>query len=807
MKIRRFILIWGFAQVAFTTPVLTGVLRDTTFARSDSIEVEVLENGERAQALFGESFQIPLTEDQNWNLCVRDGLTEQCYLIEREGKDSLIKAELLNDNQLEVFSSFLSDEEKRTLAEVAALEEDQDVLEKQFPEEQREFDQQTRLRKLVVTVKKRPKRSLGQSTVSAKNIKRMPGLAEADVVKAIQALPGVVASSDFSSKIYVRGGGADQNLFLFDNGVVYSPVHFFGLFSTFLVEGVDRVEFYKGGFSPEFGNRLSSVVDIHSRPGGDEGDTLFWKGSGLISTFASTLNLEGSKAQTRLNFSARATYLKEVLWAMRKAGLTDIDFDYRFYDLQGSWYQKINDKHKFSVSYYGGMDKLIFTPISVDWGNTVLPVNYFFDYSEDWRFSASYAYSLFDQHFEFENIQSFENIISSHTVKTLGEYRGKENQIWRMGLEEQYLFTRFRNNSIIAGVDNVDDITFFLSSPFVEQVLDYNDFQFKSGLRIDHISSLNKVYFEPRFSARYQLNKTDKIDFHVGQYYQFVNSILFGDFETINEFYFPSKKGTYQEIPPTSSLLFSLGYSTEINKNWEWITEGYYKTLNNLIVFAPDEKPDSIRTDPNSTLGDLLFRGEGYSLGAEVSLRRKEGVVTGGVSYSYSYSILKESGLVVPAKWDMPHAFKLDMSINWRDPKENAWLIRPNKPYFRSSIAVKYSSGLPYSEVTGYKPSHLIDQNEGNVESGGPNPIYPGNISTPQGGRNASRYPDYFRFDVKVVDWGVENDWNFSWTILNATNHENVFSYAYDNSDNPPSRQSITQFPFFPMLLSYQFYF
>jgi outer membrane cobalamin receptor len=131
-------------------------------------------------------------------------------------------------------------------------------------------EEAVQLKKVLVRAQRAPKRSLGKSTVSAKLIKRMPGLAEADVIRSIQGLPGVVASSDFSTKIYVRGGGSDQNLILLDKAVVYSPVHFFGLFSTFLVEAIDEVNFYKGGFPPEYGNRLSSVLDIGSREGGKD---------------------------------------------------------------------------------------------------------------------------------------------------------------------------------------------------------------------------------------------------------------------------------------------------------------------------------------------------------------------------------------------------------------------------------------------------------------------------------------------------------------------------------------------------------
>src|SRR5690606_13184247 len=142
-------------------------------------------------------------------------------------------------------------------------------------------EEAVQLKKVLVRAQRAPKRSLGKSTVSAKLIKRMPGLAEADVIRSIQGLPGVVSSSDFSTKIYVRGGGSDQNLILLDNAVVYSPVHFFGLFSTFLVEGIDEVNFYKGGFPPEYGNRLSSVLDIRSRKGGKDTVDTWIKGSSV----------------------------------------------------------------------------------------------------------------------------------------------------------------------------------------------------------------------------------------------------------------------------------------------------------------------------------------------------------------------------------------------------------------------------------------------------------------------------------------------------------------------------------------------
>ena len=91
--------------------------------------------------------------------------------------------------------------------------------------------------------------------------------------------------------------------------------------------------------------------------------------------------------------------------------------------------------------------------------------------------------------------------------------------------------------------------------------------------------------------------------------------------------------------------------------------------------------------------------------------------------------------------------------------------------------------------------------------AGGPNPEFEGNLNVMRAGYNEAVVPPYFRWDVKPVDWGREGKWNFSFTILNVTNHKNVFFYTYDRQQNPPERITITQFPFFPFLLSYEYTF
>ena len=84
---------------------------------------------------------------------------------------------------------------------------------------------------------------------------------------------------------------------------------------------------------------------------------------------------------------------------------------------------------------------------------------------------------------------------------------------------------------------------------------------------------------------------------------------------------------------------------------------------------------------------------------------------------------------------------------------------------------------------------------------------YDDKITVLPGSRNAGRQTDYFRVNIKAIDIGRESKWNFSWTIINLTDHDNMFFSFYDTSKNPPEKTSISQFPFLPIMLNYEYYF
>jgi hypothetical protein len=826
-KLFPFLAVIAGLVLASTTSALTlqAQFADTDFRTGDTLRLEVLESGDTVRGLVGQVISIPLPTDTIWTLCAKPlpsaasqldsnaldtlrNLGEKCFEIKSNAVlvgDSIVAVTLGNNPLLSLAPEVAQSGVAANKGKEAAVDSS---LTAEAAGTQTNEEAIT-LKKVLVRAQRAPKRALGKQTVSAKLIKRLPGLAEADVIRSIQGLPGVVASSDFSTKIYVRGGGSDQNLILFDNAPVYSPVHFFGLFSTFLVEGIDDVTFYKSGFPAEFGDRLSSVLDIKSRKGGsDTSDAWIEKSSLKLSSFAAQAHTEGRKGPWRYLMAGRSTYIKEVVDFLRNRDLVDLVLDYYFYDVQGGLAYAPSPDQEATVSFYQGRDRLDFSPFIVDWGNTIIPFNLKFKVNDQLASRTTLSYSLLSQSFGLNQIFEFYNKIVTWQAKQNLDYSGIANHKLTVGVEANYMETTFRNSQFIAKSEIIDNTDFYLTSLYVQDKWSVNPWEFNPGLRINYMSTLEAASAEPRLSVKRILPFNQAIDFSVGWYEQFINSIIWTDQESLNEFYYPAKKTKFQTVNPTTSLLLALGWSKEKwAEQWDLSLEVYYKTLNHLAVFAPNEKADSVTFSTESSLGDLFKEAEGYSYGFETSVRHNEGKLFGGISYSHGFSVIREDNRPESyyPKWHQPHSLKADLGINWSG-KDGLWPASKKGRYLRSSTQVKYASGLPYTDYSGYIEGYLLDQNAGK-EAGGPTPEFEDNIQIQRGNYNMSFVPAYFRWDAKVIDWGREGKWNFSFTILNLTGRENVFFYTYDRAQNPPERVVISQFPFFPFLVNYEWYF
>ncbi|MNX21834.1 TonB-dependent Receptor Plug Domain protein [compost metagenome] len=99
---------------------------------------------------------------------------------------------------------------------------------------------------------------------TAEEVKKTAG-ARNDPILAVTNTAGV-ATGGFSGAPVVRGGGPNDNLYYLDNVQIGNPFHFGGLVSVFNANTISRVDLYTGALPARYGNVMSAVIDVETRP-------------------------------------------------------------------------------------------------------------------------------------------------------------------------------------------------------------------------------------------------------------------------------------------------------------------------------------------------------------------------------------------------------------------------------------------------------------------------------------------------------------------------------------------------------------
>lgn len=675
-----------------------------------------------------------------------------------------------------------------------------------------------------VRAKRKPMRAAGQTRVSTQEIKRMPGLAEPDVIRAVQALPGVVASSDFSTKLYVRGSSSDQNLVLFDNAVLYSPMHFGGIFSTFLADAVGGMDFYKGGFLPKYGNRLSSVLAVESKTGGatDTGaakDT--WaQGTARLTTLSGSFETDGRKGDFSWVMAGRRTWIDQALGAGRAAGITDLKIPYFFYDAQGSAaYGRNGDTLR--VSTYQGLDRLTLGPVHINWSNTAVPINVKLRLSDRWSYTGTAAYSGFSQLWGFGDIVRADILMKDWNLRQEISLDAGAGHLISLGGEFNRFESRLQIDQPVSDVHTVDETKANLYAGYVQDRWVISpEHTVTAGIRGYAYPELDYTAWDPRATYTWRPSKDWRMDAHAGIYHQFISSIRWTDQETFNEFWYPAK-GT---IKPSHSTLLSAGAErSDIGPlHLRIALEGYYKDIRDLPLYFPNRTQSEVQTTDSANSGyqisqEFTTQG-GYSAGTELTVGRDEGALSGEASWGLSKAVLKQDDYTNAAgtyafephaaDWDQRQTGKAKLNINWRGAKENAfWTSGKKGRFLRTSLQAAYHTGLPYTAFQDYYAIHEPNQGADGANGSGPPAFIKDNTYLRQSRPNDAIRKDYFRFDATLIDWGREGKWRLYWTVLNLTANENVFLINFDTSKQSPEKKETYQIPFLPILVGYEFQF
>lgn len=518
--------------------------------------------------------------------------------------------------------------------------------------------------------------------VSGEVIRTMPSLGgEMDVLRALQTIPGIKASSDISSALHIRGGSPDQTLILMDFNTVYNPNHLFGIFSTFNSDAVKHIELIKGGFPAKYGGRSGSVLDIVT----NDGNRKEYEGLASVGILSARGSIEGPLPKNKGSWAAsyRRTYLDYVIDAVRNVSDMDLP-DYYFYDANAKVNLDLTDRTTLTLAGYWGNDDLLFDFGSSDsrlklglfWGNQTFSSRLRHALGEYSYISFGAAVSRYRSQFMMTNegvlIDKFHERISDYSLKSDYEYSGFQDHQIKAGWWLSYYDTHFyERNEDVTWVD-IDTSTYNFSI-YVQDNWRVNSFiELLPGLRGYYHEAGNHTALDPRLAMVYHYDPTLRLKAAVGRYTQWLNVMSGGAEFSVFDLWFPVDSS----IEPCYSNQVVLGFEMDLKYDLELTTETYYTDMHNLAQFLP-------MVDSGQQNSDAFGIGNGYAYGFEWMIRKKAGRLNGWLGYSLSWvkrkfpteTFINEGKWFYP-KWDRRHDFiavanyKLnrawDFSASWR---------------------------------------------------------------------------------------------------------------------------------------------
>ena len=638
---------------------------------------------------------------------------------------------------------------------------------------------------------------MGVQALVAEDLKTIPtAFGELDVIKVVQALPGVKTMGEAASGLNVRGGATDQNLIQWNEGVIYNPTHLFGFFSAFNGSIVQNMELYKGSIPAKYGGRISSVLDISSRRGNKEK----YQGELSLGLLTSSLALEGplKKGKTSLLLAGRTTYSDWLLnllpennkYKNGKAG---------FYDMNLLLSHQFSPKDNLYLSGYYSHDRFNFLENErYEYANGNASLQWVHLFNDNFRMATTAGYDHYDyatknwqndydaykmgydinQYYlkmDFNHSQLQKHRIdwglnaimydinpgniqphgaqSLYIPKTLEKEKALEAALY---LNEEWEITPKLTASIGA--------RYSLFNAFGKRTFNtYKEGELPSTLNVTGTTSKDgnlKTYHGPEFRLGLRYAFTD--DFSVKAGFNSMRQYIHKVSNTLVMSPTDTWKLSDMFIEPQTGMQYSLGfYKNLMDDQLEASVEGYYKTMDNYLDYR-----SGAQLLMNEHLETEVLPTEGRAYGVEFMLKKPKGKLNGWISYTYSRTELRQSdarislpankGEWYPAEYDKPHDIKLVGNYQFTQR-------------YSTSLNVDYSTGRPQTMPVSQYYSNTI-----------------GATSFVFSERNGVRIPDYFRvdlsFNIKPTHRLNAKAYTFfTIGVYNLTGRKNVYSIYFQN--------------------------
>lgn len=602
---------------------------------------------------------------------------------------------------------------------------------------------------------------VGVEQLQARDIKQTPAAFD-DVLRAIQIKSGISSSGDYSGYFSVRGGNENQNLVVVDGTVIANPYRFraaFGAgFSDINPATVDNVYLHLGGYSAQYGNALSSVLEVDSRIGNDR--HFGFRGSVNLTDMSGHLEgpLPGLKGSYLV--SVRRTYYDFL--ANKLAG-DDSSFPF-FFELAGRLAFDLGNKNKFVLSLKRSREgaelkedvsdqlnlneksktrlvSLIWKSFIRESWQTKTVISYYDDETEFSAFEITEGFGegRQDLNSRAEHLainEDFRYRLAEHSWLDFGVHANfVSSEVDFLTEDAEFIYARreFPNNINFDG-------SYEYYAAYLENSSKLNEWlHLRAGLRYDYSTLIQSGNFGPRFSAWVGLDDMTEVDASWGLIYQYPDPL---DIYTrdpavnlgINLDNLVAEKATHYVVGLKRRLTSTIDLKLDV----------YYKELDRLLLPRDDE----FFFPQNS--------GIGLSRGIEVKVENKtsgQERLSGFISYALGDSKFREvtGDEWIPFKFDRRHSLKAFANVrlfgNWR-----------------ATLLWQVATGLAFTDVIGA-------QTRSN-----------GTWQYIQGPRNGANFPPYHRLDARLSYQHSKGRRSFSFYLdfFNITNRQNVFDIIWE---------------------------
>jgi hypothetical protein len=613
---------------------------------------------------------------------------------------------------------------------------------------------------LVTAARRREVTEINTSihVLEPRELKLAPAIVQQDVFHSLKMLPGIVSTSDVSSRFYVRGGAGDQNLVLIDGMKIFNPFHALGVFSLFDPDILQNVEMYTGAFPAGYGGRLSSVVNMTSRDG--RSDRLSAKAS--IDFLSSKIRLEGPA----ISGTTWMVNYRESLFSDTFRRIVDKNTPVSFSDLFFKFKAQFPSGAKADFSLLSASDELRYSDLYRQNYGMLSPEP---DYT--WRTSAaSGSFSdllgervfiqVFAHHTSYEANRSASTTVEQPAYTSVKEpglraqatYYTDSQDLFFFGFDLSFMTIEYKpvvKPGVFSDVYN----SFVDASAWVRHQARYDRLLLDLGFHMDFGSLIvgeeGIGAFQPRLNLSYEAFGNWKAKASIGIFNQ--RSITVNNEDDVMPI-FDAWIKIPDNLPPERVSHIVLGLDGNTSETTSLNIQAYHKHYTSLVVYNRD-KIDA--ADPD------YIQGMGNSYGLELLLRSRISSIDLYATYTLSWSNVSNQGLEYPPRYDRRHHLNLLATI---EPLKNLEI----------TCRWEFGTGFPYTASVGYFDRLML----GNPFSS-PIETETGQPYIAVGQKNWWRLPAYHRLDLsatfRFVVLGIKG--SLGGQVINVYNRTNVFYF------------------------------